>query len=63
MKERKRYQNPDIQVLSIRENSDIIQTSGETLDLLQNISGNSSAQRIVSGNTNNISGLFNTSGH
>lgn len=58
MKERKRYENPDIKVISIRENSDIIRTSGESLELLTNISGaGSSAQAVVNSN-NNIRGLF-----
>lgn len=58
MKERKRYENPDIKVISIRENSDIIQTSGESLELLTNIANaGSSAQAILNSN-NNISGLF-----
>lgn len=57
MKERKRYQNPDIKVISIRENSDIIQTSGETLEVLTNISGAANAQAILNSN-NNIRGLF-----
>ena len=58
MKERKRYENPDIKVISIRENSDIIQTSGESLELLTNIAGAGSAQAILNSN-NNIRGLFN----
>ena len=58
MKERKRYENPDIKVISIRENSDIIQTSGESLELLTNIANaGGSAQAILNSN-NNISGLF-----
>ena len=60
MKERKRYQNPDIKVISISENSDIIQTSGENLNALlanMGVSSSNSAQAIVNG-SNNISGLF-----
>lgn len=58
MKERKRYENPDIKVISIRENSDIIQTSGEILSKFANIANApTSAQSIVNSN-NNIRGLF-----
>ncbi len=60
MKERKRYQNPDIIVISIRENSDIIQTSGDPIltEQFTNLSG-TSAYRVMNSN-NDIGALFNT---
>lgn len=63
MKERKQYEVPNVTVISMDVNSDVIQTSGEEvivpkLESLTNIANYTNANKAVNALESDISSLF-----